>query len=72
MDVWTKETKERRKRKVWCIRYEARSRGRSSPDSGFMRAYEGPDDRADYCLEENEVYEILDQIYFGRRFWIRP
>ena len=40
-----------KKRKVGGIRYEARSRGRSSPDTRLFEPAKRPDDRADYCLD---------------------
>ena len=38
------------KRKVWGIRYEATSCGRSSPGSLAFELAKRPNDRADYCL----------------------
>ena len=45
----TELVQKRKGRKVPSIRYEARSRGRSPPDS-FM-AFRRPDEKADYCLD---------------------
>ena len=39
------------KRIVGGVRYKARRRGRSSPDSLAFRACEMPEDRADYCMD---------------------
>ena len=46
-----KSENNRKKRKVGRKRYEARSRGRSSPDTLALSLRTRPYDRADYCLD---------------------
>ena len=64
-------THRRKEKEVWGVRYEARSCGRSSPDTLIFVLAKRPDDRADYCLDCSLPYSFVttSSNVLVRQYW---